>query len=117
MRAGKLRHLIHLQRQVLTADGQGGYANDWTDIDEIHAEVKFGGGTESLIAGQLETASLYTISMRWRADLTPAKRVVWEDGNLLRILDVLSVGNPDGKHRELALSCIERTPGPGPTGL
>jgi SPP1 family predicted phage head-tail adaptor len=115
VQAGKYRHLVRLQKQVFTPDNQGGYTNAWTEIDEVHAEVIQGGGTEILHAGQLETVGTYQVKMRWRKDFTPAQRLIWEDGDESRILDVTSASS-DGKRRELTLGCIERTPGPGPVG-
>ncbi len=114
--AGKYRHLIRLQREVFTPDSQGGFTNAWTQIDEVHAEVRQGGGGEILHAGQLESVNLYQISMRWNQDFTPAQRVIWEDGDDSHILDVTSVSNPDGRRREMVIAAIERTPGPGPVG-
>jgi SPP1 family predicted phage head-tail adaptor len=115
VQAGKMRHLIRLQKQVLTPDSQGGYTNNWTEIDEVHAEVEQGGGAELLHAGQLESTNLYTVSMRWNGDFTPAQRVIWLDGDDSRILDVTSVST-DAKRRKMIMMCIERTPGPGPVG-
>jgi SPP1 family predicted phage head-tail adaptor len=116
MQAGRLRHLVRLQKQVFAPDSQGGYTNSWTEIDEVHAEVVQGGGVEIMHAGQLETTSSYQVKMRWNPDFTPAQRIIWIDGDDLRILDVTSVSNPDGRHREMVISAIERTPGPGPVG-
>lgn len=124
--AGDLRHLVRLQRQTFTADGRGGYDRAWSDIGTVHAMVISTGGRELLHAGQLEYMTTFNVVLRWRGDLTPAQRVVWEDpiSGLVaqtgitqatsRILDVLAATNEDGRHRWLSLSCAERIPPPGP---
>lgn len=114
--AGRYRHLVRLQQRVFTSDGQGGSTEGWTTIDEIHVQVRSGGGTEVQHAGQLTSTNVYSVRMRWRDRFTPAQRVLWIDGDTDRILDVLSSSNPDDLRRELVLVCVERTPDAGVIG-
>jgi SPP1 family predicted phage head-tail adaptor len=105
-----MRDLVTIQTRAGTPDGQGGLTEAWTTVDQVRANVRGHSGTETFVVGQQTYSVNFTISMRWRSDLTPAKRLLWLDGAVTRTLDIVSVVNPDGLHVEALITAVEHTP-------
>lgn len=103
MQAGKLRHLVQLQRRVVTRDTYGGGIEEYHDIAEVWARIQPLRGEEYFKAQQI-TSSLDTkITIRYLYGLEPIDRVVF--GN--RIYGVHALINPDEKNAEMQLMCSE----------
>lgn len=99
MRAGRLRHRVTLQQLTQVPDGGGGYTEDWTDVATVWAAVEPLRGQERYEAQQVQATLSHRITIRYRAGVEPSMRVV-HDG---RVFNVLSVIDPQERHRELQL--------------
>lgn len=98
----RLRHRLTLQEEVRTADGAGGYVKTWSDIADLWAEIMPMAniyGREVPFAGQLQSEVSHRIVIRYRADMTPAMRLVFEN----RAFNILQITDPEEKHEHLTL--------------
>lgn len=105
MRAGRLRHVVTLERQSATQDAMGQRVDVWTTIATVRASIEPLRGKE-FIAASGERAELTTrIRIRYSGDvsgLRPRDRVN-HGGNLYDI--VAPPINTDERDRELQLMC------------
>lgn len=104
MTVGALRERIALKCPITIDDGMGGQSvTKWKTVAEAWAEVKARGGGETLTASQPMAQATYTISMRYRADISVRDRLEWRE----RELEVHAVLDKDGRRRWLELVCGE----------
>lgn len=75
--AGDLDQRVTIQAPADIPDGQGGVTKGWADVATVWAKVRPVSGRERAAAGQIEAAALYRVTIRRRADVTAACRVVW----------------------------------------
>lgn len=103
---GAMRHVLVLQREVLTPDGMGGAQAEWTALASLEAAL------EPLAQDSLDQADqtvahrdlrLFT---RFRADVAPGMRLL-KDG---RTFEIVTVWDPDESGRYLACRLRERLP-------
>ena len=104
MRAGKLRHRIVLQAKSATTDEYGGPVEVWADVaTNIPASVEPLSGRE-LVNAQTVNAEVTTrITMRYRAGVIAANRIVFEG----KFYNLQSIVDPEMKHRELIIMASE----------
>lgn len=105
MQAGKLRHRIMLQHKVSVQDQLTGAVNpEWRDLKKVWADVVPLSARE-FIAAQATQAEITTrITIRYRAGLTNANRIVFRD----RIYNIEGVLPDAVSGREyLTLPCSE----------
>lgn len=109
MQTGRLRERVTIQQQSATRDGSGEELITWPDVATVWARVTPGGSSERFLAsaGQRVAEVTHTIHLRYRAGITPKMRIVWET----RILEIISVVDPDGKLRTTILLCKEEQRG------
>lgn len=107
MQAGHNRKRITIQHEVVTRDTVGGEVKTWTTFATVYAEV---GASPSIIdeqfitnADQLQARTFLRVKMRWLSGVSVKHRISL-DG---RTLQVHSVGDPDGRKRELRLVVSE----------
>lgn len=106
MRAGALRHRVDIEAFGVTLDSEGAQVEDWTSIlgsDEplLPAEIVPLSGREFVAAQAVQAGVTTRITIRWRADVKPAMRVV-HDADVYNIKAVL----PDPTlRRHLTLMC------------
>lgn len=103
MMAGKLRHRIAIEQVTSTGDGYGGRSEAWATFATVWAFVKPLRGHEYFQAQQMQAKVTHNIKMRYRQGVTHKMRVRYGS----RILNIVSVINPDEKGRELVLMCEE----------
>lgn len=84
IRAGRLRHRVTQQREVETADGGGGYALSWENIDTFWASVEPLVGRESEQSRQLEDSVTHKIVCRGPRDIQAKDRILY-DGRAFNI--------------------------------
>jgi len=96
-----LREPLTIQRKLAVSDGMGGQAIQWIDLTTVRAHVKPLSGREAVQAMQLQASITHRIYMRYRADLTPADRLVMR-GQPLQIRSVINV---EMRNRWLELAC------------
>ena len=99
--AGMLREPLTIQRKVAVSDGMGGQAIQWIDLATIKAQVVPLSGREAVQAMQLQASITHRVYMRYRADLTPADRIVMR-GQPLQIRAIINV---EMRNRWLELAC------------
>jgi SPP1 family predicted phage head-tail adaptor len=109
VKAGKLRHLVAVERlvdQTPTAEGQP--AQEWAPLARRYAAVEpvegLGGGREYLQANALQADLTHQVTVRYLAGVTPKMRVNFGG----RILEVISVGNVEERDRMTVLWCKEK---------
>lgn len=105
-RAGALRHRVLLEAPSHQV-GEGGVAIvAWQPVATLWAEIVPLSGREVFQADGLAATANYEVRTRYRADITPEMRLVWEQ----RILDVRAVRDVEGRRRWLSCLCEERGP-------
>lgn len=109
--AGRLHHRITLLSRQVTRDSYGAETVTWVAISSPAGDGKFAAeclplsGREYLAARAEVAETLIKVRIRWRADISPANRVVW-DG---RTYDIEAALDTAGRHEELVLMCKEVT--------
>jgi len=106
MRAGKLRHVVELQRSATAIDSHGDAIATWSTIATVRACVWPLSGRE-FIAAQTQQAELTArIEIRARPDLalTPKDRVKWGT----RLFDIRHIVDLGGRGVEWQLLVTER---------
>lgn len=107
MRAGRLRHIITLQRRSVARTGSGDEVVTWADWKTRRAAVAPLNGREYFAAKQ-ETAEV-NHRVRIRYDTVVAAVTVKDRVKFgTRVFDIQFVIDPEERHRELILMCLER---------
>jgi len=95
IKAGSLDRQITIQSKGVTYDGAGSEIVTWSDVATVWAGVTQKAGTERVEADQL-TASEHTIfTIRYRTDVTPINRIVYET-NTYDIKRVFEINRREG---------------------
>jgi SPP1 family predicted phage head-tail adaptor len=103
MHSGKLRFIATLQDVAPIPNAYGEGIPSWAPVGTFHCDVKDLSGQELFHAQQTVAYSSAQVNMRYRYGVLPRMRIVVNG----RTLQILSVSNPDGRHRELVLLCKE----------
>lgn len=87
--ASTLRHRLSLQDEVMAPDGAGGYSKSWQTVAELWAEIEpvtgadsrisSLAGKETVLGGQLQSEVTHRIYLRYRAGVTPAQRLLFDN--------------------------------------
>lgn len=103
MTAGDLRNRISIER-LTSYLGQWGHESMWRSIATVWASViaTEGGERFDTKTSGVDSATTYAVRMRFRPDLTSKDRLVHRGQRL----EIVSVIDPDGRRRELALKCV-----------
>lgn len=75
LQAGQLRTRITIQCR-LPGGNLGHPSNDWTDVAQVWANIRFGSGAEAIRASQIVSLASVSIRIRWREGITAGMRVV-----------------------------------------
>lgn len=102
-RAGQLRQRITVQSATRTTDEGGGHTTTWADLASLWANVEALGGSERYAAQAVEGVADYTVTIRYRSDVTRLNRVLFGD----RTLAIRAAFDPDSSGRMLVLLCRE----------
>ena len=107
--SSRLRHRLTLQAETQVADGAGGYGKGWQNIADVWAEIipitgvnakiTSAAGKEMLFAGQIQPEISHKILLRYRGDITPAMRLLFEN----RAFNIRHVANVEEKGETLEL--------------
>lgn len=104
MRAGKLRERVTIQESALAAaDTYGAQAEVWSEVDTVWAEVRMLDGSEAWKAKQAQPEATIQVVMRYTADMTTDKRLLFGT----RYLYPLSVV-ADVRNTEMRILCREK---------
>ncbi len=109
MRAGTMRDRITIQRWFKTDDPQFGEAGEWVPVATVWASVRPAMQATELVNGQAVQSQIsHTIKLRYLDGVTPKHQVIYRD----RVLDIVSVVDPDGTRSELVMACNEHPADP-----
>lgn len=107
MQAGRNRKRITIQYETVTRDTVGGEVISWSTFATVYAEVLASPAPadEQFItnADQLQARTFLRIKMRWLSGVSVKHRITFDN----RTLQIHSVGDPDGRKRELRLVVSE----------
>jgi SPP1 family predicted phage head-tail adaptor len=67
--AGRLRHIIAIERQVEVTDSNGDRSREWEYVTSVRAEIKPMSGRELLLAQQVQSQVSVNIVIRYNADI------------------------------------------------
>ena len=101
--SSKLRHKLSLQQEVLSADGVGGYSKTWQTLAMLWAELVPISGSEKLFAAQLQAATLFRVTIRYRAGVTVGMRLLFDN----RAFNIRSITNRDERRDTLEMIAEE----------
>ena len=123
---GSLTDRVVIQQNTTTPDSQGGRSSSWVasafDVvafDEeafagdaplaiVWANVRALGAREQLQSQAVGSDASYTVTVRYRADITPSMRLLWTTYlGSAKTLQILGVQPLDGRREFLALTCGE----------
>lgn len=105
---GDLRERVVIQQNTTTPDSQGGRASSWGTLATVWAHVRPASASEQLQAQAVQSAVGYAVTVRYRADITPAMRVSWTPyGGSAKTLQILGVYPVDGGRAFSLLTCGE----------
>ena len=112
---GQLRHKVTVQNPGASVpDGDGGYTEGWNDAVTAKLDCSITPAStndlERYAAGTTLTAATHLVRCRWHPQLTTASRLLFKG----RIFEVMFVGNPEERDRELVLVCAEILKPPTP---
>lgn len=109
-RPGQLNRLIELQQLVIHPDQQGGGNAVWTTTATVWAGIEPLRGREFFEARQVQQEVTHRITIRYRADLSPAWRVRRVEGTQARIWRIEHDANLYERGELLELMCVEEAP-------
>lgn len=101
---GALRHRLVLEQAQRVSDGAGGFTETWIAAATVWAAIRPSQGGEGVDSGRLAGRVSHTISLRYRAGVTPAMR--FRQG--ARVFHILAVIDDKERKRRLRCLCEER---------
>lgn len=105
MSAPRMNRVLALEDPVTAPDGAGGFAQNWTVLGHIWADVQFRSGRETQIGGAAGSLTAYRITVRGTpvgTAMRPRAGQRFREG--ARLFRILSVGEKDAEGR--FLTCI-----------
>lgn len=110
MGAGQLRHIVTIQRQKQATGGMLEPVRTWEDVaTNVRAGIEPLNGKEYLSARQTQGEVSVRIRMWYRDGIESSMRVVHGS----EIYNIVSVIDPDKRHRKLILMCTQGSEGDG----
>ena len=100
----RLRHRLTLEAASRAPDGGGGATETWNAIAQAWGHIRPVGGVETVDADGLVSRVSHEITLRYRADIAPAMRLV--SGS--RRFEIIAVMDIEEVHRWLKCLCVER---------
>lgn len=104
MRIGTLDRRVEIQRDAgTTQNAANEEIEDWRKVATVWASIVPLSGTERIVAEQTQADVTHTVTLRYRAGVTPKMRIIYGE----RRLEILSVVEGLKRRRELILNCKE----------
>lgn len=100
-----MRHKVTVQNASRVSDGQGGFTETWPDGATVWADVKQTKAWEKFQAQQTQTPVIWTVTVRYRTDVTSASRLRYGT----KVLWVKEVINREERNLFLDIQAIERS--------
>tara|TARA_R100001594_G_scaffold149446_1_gene207298 strand:+ start:163 stop:504 length:342 start_codon:yes stop_codon:yes gene_type:complete len=110
VRAGQLRQRVNIEQSTQAADAAGQLTDSWQSVRECSARVLDVSASETFLGSQIEatTSSLVIIRYPQQGTFpTSEMRVVYEDGDTSRTLNIEKVQRRDERQQQLWLHCTE----------
>lgn len=86
--AGRLRHIVSVERQVEVVDSNGDHLREWEYITSVRAEIKPMSGNELLLAQQVQSNVSVKIVTRYNANIDSTVRMK-HDGKIYSVQAVI----------------------------
>ena len=102
--SSQMKCRITIQAPSDVPDGSGGVQRDWQDICSVWAAFSPLSGKESLWMGQLQSARVHRITIRYRDDIDTSMRILYRN----REFQIRAMLCPDEARRVLELYVEER---------
>lgn len=99
---GSMRERVSIQSQAQTVDAAGAITTTWTEVTTCWARMKPVSMKQLMLAGRDESERVYSMTIRYRTDITTAHRIVWRT----RKFDVQGVNDPTEQRQ--FLECLLR---------
>lgn len=107
--AGDLNQKVDIQISASAADGAGGRNKSWaTAAPCIWAKVEPLNGGEAFRQGMLNATQLYRVTIRWRAGVSTANRLIWNGAPL----NIRTCADPDGRREAIVMTVESGAPEP-----
>lgn len=104
---GALRHSVTLENPTGPAipDSDGGSTFTWASLATVWAEIKpaTARDLERVTAGTVLSTATHVVTLRHLVGVTTQTRVLFND----RVFQVTGVSDPEERHIELNLVCVE----------
>lgn len=104
-----LRERVQFQTLSKKQDEGGGYSEVWTNAIECAANVNSSSGGEIFRAAQIQADVKFIVTIRFQTGLYVTMRILWRG----KILDIISINDPDGHKRWLQIWANERADSTG----
>ena len=105
--AAQMRDFISLLKSVPTDDERFGTTPDWQQYAQVWATVLpmvgTQAGAEEFVQMGVQSLVNYTVTIRYRSDVTNEHRIIYRG----KTLELLSVVDPDGKRATLNIIARE----------
>jgi SPP1 family predicted phage head-tail adaptor len=99
MRAGRLRHVITIQRATVARDSVGNVTTSWADLAARRAYVEPQHGAEFFAGSERHANMTVKIVMRYLSGLSTKDRIVFGGVNY----DILSILDRNGRRADLEI--------------
>ncbi len=103
MNPGDLRHRLTIQSKTETADGIGGFSEAWGTFANVWGAVWPTSAKELVQNQQLQGQVTHRVRIRYLAGVTTSMRILLG----ARVLNILSIVNPNEAGELLDLVCLE----------
>lgn len=91
IKAGDLRHKVHLQKPTTTVNEKGKRIPAWETVATVMAGKRDVSGREFFVAQAYHAEDVVTFTIRWRLDVAATWRVV-HHGTAYNVLEVNHLG-------------------------
>ena len=99
---GRLDQRVTLQEPSTAVDALGQRVESWVDVATLWARAQPLRGREFFAAGQMQSEASVKFTIRWRAGVTGAMRVLWRGVPHALVAEPMDV---DGRREALELMC------------
>lgn len=100
--AGRLRHVVSVERQVEVVDSNGDHLREWEYVTSVRAEIKPMSGRELLLAQQVQSNVSVNIVIRYNALVNATMRVK-KNGTIYTVQAVIP--DPESGNEWMTLQC------------
>lgn len=106
--AGAFRDFVEVLENQHSADGRGGFDENWVSTANIWARILPSNAQSNQLADQRVVVKTHLIDVRQPLAIKAGFRL--RDNNALRTFEVLSVTDPDETARYWRCACVEINP-------